>query len=127
MRKNITMRYAILACLALTFTTSCVYEEHILPPPPEGVSFADDVLPIFNASCNVSSCHDAAGPPPNLLPAVAYGSLFDGMYIDTIAPENSDLYLWMAGLKGLPMPPSGVNQRDVDIVLQWIHEGALNN
>ena len=39
------------------------------------VSFNDDVIPIFVASCLGIGCHEDGGPPPNLLPEKAYDEL----------------------------------------------------
>lgn len=58
---------------------------------------------------------------------VAYESLWSGNYIDTLVPDQSELYQWMSGLKGLPMPVEGANATNNAVVLQWIEQGALNN
>jgi len=114
-------------CFAMT--QSCKYDEvlPLEPDPGELISFTGDIIPIFNSSCNQSGCHNGAGHTPDLQPSVAYESLWGGNYIDTILPEQSDLYKWMAGQKGLPMPIEGVNALYVSKVLQWIEQGALNN
>ena len=127
MRNKSLFRYFILGSLSLILVASCVYDETVLPPPPAGVSFSKDVIPVFNSNCSLSGCHNGVDHAPDLRASAAYDALWEGGFIDTIAPENSGLYLWMAGLKGLPMPPSGVIQTDVDLVRQWIAEGALNN
>jgi hypothetical protein len=91
------------------------------------VSFAGDIIPIFNKSCNSSGCHNAGGIKPNLTPAGAYNALTTGNYLNTAVPESSELYLWMTGKKGTPMPTSGVNKDYNALVLAWIKQGALNN
>jgi hypothetical protein len=93
------------------------------------VSFSGDLIPLFNASCNMSGCHAKGGQKPDLTPDNAYTSLTNGGYIDVTNPENSSVYLWLTGKKGTPMPPggpsnpSGIN----DYMLAWIQQGALNN
>lgn len=108
---------------------SCKYDEvlPVEPDPGELISFAEDVIPIFNASCNAAGCHNATGVSPDLSPANAYGSLWSGAYLDTMIPEDSELYLWMSGARGIPMPVEGSNATYNLTVLQWIRQGALNN
>lgn len=91
------------------------------------VSFAADIVPIFNKSCNGSGCHSAGGVAPNLTAAGAYTALTGGNYLNTTAPQNSELYLWMTGKKGTPMPLSGPDKDYNALVLAWIKQGALNN
>ena len=91
------------------------------------VSFTGDIIPIFNSSCNISGCHSAGGKSPDLSAANAYTSLSNSGYINTSNPETSELYLWMTGKKGTPMPTSGVNKDYNALVLAWIKQGAQNN
>ncbi len=121
-----TTTIVLLTCL---FMMSCKYDEvlPVQPDPGVEVSFSSDVLLIFNSGCNVSGCHNGSGPDPDLRPSVAYESLWSGSYIDTMIPENSELYLWMTGARGLPMPLEGVNATYASTVLQWIEQGAIDN
>ena len=91
------------------------------------VSFGSDILPIVNSSCNTSGCHSAGGISPDLSAVNAYTSLSNGGYINNSDPKTSELYLWMTGKKGTPMPVSGVNKDYNALVLAWIKQGALNN
>jgi hypothetical protein len=130
MRNTKIMLCTSLIGLLLVFAASCKYDE-ILPEPVEpiepGVSFAEDLIPIFNEGCNTSGCHGVNEFDPDLSPANAYDALFEGGYIDTIMPENSLLYRWMRGDEGAPMPINGTNPTYNATVLAWIQEGALNN
>ena len=125
----IRVLWLVIPVVLIALMASCKYDDVIPVTPDPGipVSFSEDVIPIFNASCNVSGCHNGSGPAPNLLPAAAYDALWDGGYIDTIAPDNSELYLWMSGLRGLPMPIQGSNATYNATVLSWITQGALDN
>jgi hypothetical protein len=91
------------------------------------VTFANDLISIFNSSCNGSGCHSAGGKAPDLSAANAYNALMSGNYINSADPENSQLYLWMTGKKGTPMPVSGVNKEYNSLILAWIKQGAQNN
>jgi hypothetical protein len=89
------------------------------------VSFVNDIMPIFNKSCNGSGCHNAGGKAPVLVPANAYNNLSN--YINTNEPKNSELYLWMAGKRGTPMPLTGPVKDYNALILAWIKQGAQNN
>jgi hypothetical protein len=106
---------------------SCKYDEVLPFDPDPGVEvfFSQDILPIFDRSCNGAGCHNGS-IPPDLRPANAYDDLWLNGYINTGTPEQSELYLWMTNAKG-PMPPFGTNATDNATVLQWITQGALNN
>ncbi len=90
------------------------------------VSFSNDIAPILNNSCNISGCHNAGGIRPDLTVTNAYTSLTGG-YINTADPQASELYLWMTGKKGVPMPTSGINKDYNALILAWIKQGANNN
>lgn len=107
---------------------ACTYDE-VFPPdldPGQEISFSQEIVPIFDRSCNGAGCHNGSGAPPDLRPANAYDALWTGGYINIEIPEQSDLYLWMTEVKG-PMPPLGANATDNAVVLQWITQGAKNN
>ncbi len=91
------------------------------------VSFTTDIIPIFNSSCNTSGCHSPGGKSPDLTILNAYNSLTDGGYTNTGDPQTSELYLWMTGKKGTPMPVGGINKDFNSLVLAWIKQGAQND
>ena len=108
----------------------CYYDSVIFPGGGEvegEVYFSEHVIPILEKDCSISGCHNTGGQKPDLSNANAYSSLTTGNYIDVASPEDSELYLWMKGLKALAMPPSGTNATNTAIVLAWIQQGALNN
>jgi len=91
------------------------------------VTFSNDILTMFNKSCNLSGCHSAGAQTPNLTPAAAYNSLIIGNYINKTSPENSYIYLKMTGKKGTVMPVGGMNKDYNALILAWIKQGANNN
>src|SRR5215213_8404890 len=110
----------LFACLALFLTAASVAAQ------PSSVDFARDVQPIFREHCY--SCH---GPSQQLggfrldrrADAMRGGSQAD------IGPGNADgsrLYHRVAGTNlGSQMPPAGpLPSEQVDIIRQWIDEGA---
>jgi len=127
MKLNVKVQF-IFWVVAGLMATSCTYdkilEEEIVVTIP--VSFSADLIPIFNASCNMAGCHNGS-VAPDLRPSNAYNALISGNYVNTANPANSELYLWVTGKKSIPMPPSGPDAADNAIILAWIEQGALNN
>jgi hypothetical protein len=126
-------RFLTTVMVAVLFILSGCYKDRTVPNLDNGstitkqVSFASDIIPIFNSSCNMSGCHSSGGHSPNLIAANAYSSLTNGNYIDLDTPENSPIYLWMTGKKSTPMPVGGMNTTYNSLVLAWIKQGAKNN
>ncbi|HMV65659.1 MAG TPA: hypothetical protein PKA64_02320 [Myxococcota bacterium] len=107
-------------------------------------SFGADVLPILQVNCAISGCH--AGPELStgldLTTGQAYHHIVDVpsfqlATMDLIEPGNPDAsYLVRkvegsaeaAGGSGDLMPPGfGLPQGDIDVIRQWVTEGALQN
>lgn len=113
----------------LLWAPGCYYDKTVFIEEEETgeLSFAQDIIPLFNASCNVSGCHNAGGIPPVLTADKAYDALISGNYIDVDAPENSELYQWLTGKRSTPMPLSGPDPSINSKVLAWIKQGARDN
>ena len=121
---------AVLITLSIFFTcfTSCEWEQmQPIEELPENVSFINDIVPIFNQSCNSVGCHNAGGISPDLSEGNAYDVLISDDMLDLNNPENSVLYEEIINSKD-PMPLSGVLPKSqTDKILVWIREGANNN
>ncbi len=117
--------------VTLTLLASCYKDKTVIfntgNEVTRTVSFTGDILPIFNNSCNTSGCHVAGGRSPDLSAANAFISLTNGGFINTSDPLTSELYLWMSGKKGTPMPVSGINKDYNALILAWLKQGANNN
>jgi len=115
------------------FLQSCYKTATVIPKTDvevtRPVSLAADIIPIFEAKCNLSGCHNSGGIKPDLSVDKAFNSLSNGGYVDIGNPANSSLYLWLTGEKGSIMPPGGPNNPSNvnQLVLAWIKQGALNN
>ena len=97
-------------------------EKYIIPPPviEEGVSYAEQVQPVFDDKC--ISCH-SGGIPPDLTAEESYEFLTTNNYVDTLNPESSLIYT-----KLLSGAHAGrATEEDKLVILQWIKEGAQNN
>lgn len=121
------LNYFIAFSVLLTgLVSGCYYDETaVFQGLPQNVSFKNDVMPIFDSSCNSSGCHDAEGShSPILVADQAYDALLSGQYINTVEPEKSGLYVALQS----GMPPSGpLSDNEMKIILGWITEGAKDN
>lgn len=110
--------------------------------PGDGVSFASDVQPIFNANCTGKGCH--AFPAPSAMLDLAAGSAWESLVdVDSgqcnarkrVAPGqpgNSYLMDKLQGINlcfGTQMPKVGgpLSQADITTVSEWICRGAKDD
>lgn len=128
--KKLLQFATLLACVVMM--ASCEYdfiqpEPAPTPPDPtDTISFANDVVPIWdNNSC--TNCHKDGGiATPNLTAGNAYNSLTSMGLYNTDTPESSRIYTF-------PHPTTGehaykyANTTEAEIILQWITQGAENN
>ena len=99
------------------------------PTVPAQVSFSQDVLPIFKASC--FNCHGATVSIMGINLS-SYSAIIDTKAHPQLfvpgKPEESLLMNALRGSNGVQMPPSGTLPADkIAIVQQWITLGGLNN
>ncbi len=130
MLRNIKIYWFLIGVTALLMI-SCYKDKTIIFDTGDEITrtveFRNDIIPIFNNSCALAGCHNSGGKAPDLSDANAYNSLVNGSYVNTSNPENSELFLWMTGKRGSPMPLSGTNKDYNALVLAWIKQGAQNN
>lgn len=119
--------------ILLLILSGCYYhdETDVEPTPTNGtgseISFSTQVLPIFNAHCSLTSCHVTGGEKPNLEADQAYNNLFADNLINTQNPEASELIVRMRSISD-PMPTSGnLPQVQINIIVNWIAQGAKEN
>ncbi len=102
------------------------------PTGGDGVSFSAEVQPIFDANCG--ACHPPAGGL-DLSPAGSYSNLvsvvsteYGVMRVQPGDPYNSVLYGKASG-ESFPgaMPPVNLSAMEIETILLWIQEGALDN
>ncbi len=128
---GISIKFPILISVIL-FMTGC--ESKVVQPADIGdieVSFKSDLIPIFNRSC--VSCHETADdPPPILVSDVAYQKIIAGGYV---VPGNAEESLFYKRIIGDPdirggrtMPPGEkLPDAEIELIKQWIKQGAQNN
>ncbi len=109
------------ACLALT---GC-YFDVIIPEEvseTEVISFAEDIQPIFNATC--ISCHNGNIASPNLTSGNAYDELAGGGYLSVSSPEESGL---IQKLNSEHPYAGALTSAETQKLLNWMTQGALDN
>ncbi len=95
--------------------------------PASGISFANDISPIFASSCN--ECHGGkqtkAGLDLQTYESLMAGS-FDGVVI--VAGNSAESFLVQQVVEG-EMPKRGpkLTAEQIQIISDWIDAGALNN
>jgi len=118
--------YGGLVFLISVVLISC-YKDVILPPvvstkPPQFVSYSGDLQKIFTTNCALSGCHVKGAQVPYLTPDVSYQQLLGG-YVNTVKPQQSELYIMINGNMQVHIPDASDRQKIYD----WIRNGAPNN
>lgn len=105
--------------------SACEYDwvEPAVVTLPEKVSFASDIIPVFNKSCNMSGCHAQGATAPDLSAANAWNDLNQQGLINTETPAQSQLYTTLT-TGSMKKFSSDANNA---LILKWIEQGALNN
>ena len=110
-------------------------------PPPFGANFSEIQAEVFTPTCAVSGCHTGAAAPQGLRldEANSYGLLVDvaSMEVPSLLrvepgdPDNSYLIQKLEGTAdvGEQMPFGGtpLPQASIDVIRQWIIEGAVDD
>ena len=116
--------------IAVVFGFTGCYKDTILPEftidpdgPPQAVSFATDLAPIFNTKCALSGCHVSGAHKPYMNTAVSYQQIVNGGFVNTMIPKESVLYKMINGEMKEYMPSAADRQK----VYDWIRNGAPNN
>jgi len=122
-RFNSAIAIGAFAMMALLSGCEYDYVEPDNTPPPTTISFATDILPIFNAGCNGSGCHATGAFAPDLSPANAYNSLMQNNRINTADPATSPFYIKIS----TGSMKTFLSTNDAKLILAWIEKGALNN
>jgi hypothetical protein len=136
-RSSIALPLFLIAVISMT---GCEKDYNYVAPVPASpgggigggtttVSFATDIQPIFNASCNMAGCHSSGSNAPDLSAGGAYAGALS--VINTASPSNSELYLRISRPSSeegfMPEGGSALSDDKKAKILTWIQEGAQNN
>ena len=95
------------------------------------VSFSKDILPVFEANCAInSSCHIGSyslNDHVNLTDSMAYNTIESRGLIVVATPAASILYNQIATGIMPKAPYSKLSAAQINLVLNWIQQGAKNN
>ena len=93
------------------------------------VYFVQQVLPIFQSSCAMSGCHDAATHKEGVI-LDSYANIVTTGGIKVNSPTDSKIYKAMVEDGEDRMPPSPavpMTSAQLSLISKWIAQGALNN
>jgi hypothetical protein len=153
------MRIACVALAAVLVASACDQVSTSLPPEENPVSFAQDVQPIFTASCG-PTCHVATTTQPptkpmNLQAGAAYANIVNvqaaetdtSTLLDRIEPGDPEASYLIHKIQGthtaasvrgrgqrMPLacpvvtpPRACLTAEEIQLIRQWVVEGAANN
>jgi hypothetical protein len=117
--------------------------DFVVSAPPAQVSFSSQVQPIFDANCTGSMCHDANQPQEslNLTKGTSYGQLVgiaskecaSTQRVKAGSPDQSYLVWKLQGSGGcftgsrMPKGTAALSSTDIQLIRDWIANGAPNN
>ncbi len=126
----------LLAVFAVVLLSQCTYNFVVPFPEPdvpdpddpntELVSFATEIVPIFNNGNLCTSCHTTGKQAPDLTPEKAYASINSTRYINSASPEESKIYKY-ASPATTTHAQKKYNSAQAAKILLWIQQGAKNN
>ena len=126
MKKLIIVLGLVLFAMA-SFTITGCYRDVIVPPlpstAPQKVSFNKQIKPILSANCAKSGCHVPGAQKPYMDSTEAYTNLINGGFVNTIVPNQSEIYQMLNGAMQQYIPSNA----DVQLIYDWIRNGAPNN
>lgn len=132
--------------LTLFFVTSVLVvscERRYIEPFPttpviKKISYSQEIEPLFTPDC--TSCHNNGGTFPDLTIGASYGELLTGTPVictsynsclDTLNPTSSLLYNKLLPSPTcnarMPLLASPWSSAKIQLVLDWIDQGAHNN
>ena len=101
--------------------------------PPNNVSYAEHIQPIFDFKCNSSGCHDGSSNETDIILTSWANTTANPLVVFPGEPDNSILVWAIEGQNGaLIMPPltypvTPLTEMQRDGIKTWIKEGAKNN
>ena len=99
---------------------------------PDSTYFLNDILPLLNAHCGISGCHDPASASDGVI-LTEYSLIISTADVDPGDPGGSDLYDVITETdpdKMMPPPGSGIDPltaAEIALIFDWISQGAQEN
>jgi len=133
---SLRMRIVLLVFLISSFA-SCTHDP--LPPrdfqtdgpcDPNVTYFNNEVLPLLNSTCATTGCHDTETAKEGVI-LTNYNDVINTGEVRLYKPEESELYkVLVTAESDEKMPPPGslqLTQSQIDLIYNWIKQGASNN
>jgi len=137
------------------FCAGCVLAGCPEPPAPADPSLARDVLPLFSSTCSFSSCHGGSSPQaalrlgpesavtPSLVQSVLVNvpTRVDALLL-RVKPGDADASFLIRKVEGrfadlrcfpdhcgerMPQRTQSLSERDVQLLRNWVTQGAKEN
>jgi len=96
------------------------------PCPPGVINFNREILPLIASGCAFSGCHDAATAEEDVI-LDSYANIMKE--VKAGKPDQSALYTYLIAPIDDIMPPppySAFTQPQIDLVKEWILQGAMD-
>ena len=124
--------YSFLPLAAFVLASTAYADQPLASSDQKTVSYYHDVRPLFQARCQ--GCHQPAKPGGQFV-MTAFDHLLSGgeSELPAIVPENPDesnlleLITPVDGAAEMPKEGDPLDERQVNMIRQWIAEGAVND
>ena len=107
---------------------SCTHKPQEVSP---NVSFSMDIIPIFKSSCAINGgCHlgaNGTNDEINFDSSAAYNSIITKHLVSTGNPSSSILYVEVSSGIMPKSPYNALSTTQINLILDWIKQGAANN
>ncbi|MCA6364461.1 MAG: hypothetical protein IM638_15595 [Bacteroidetes bacterium] len=116
---------AVIILSGIALATGCKHEPVL---PDREVSFANEILPIIQASCQHNGCHGTTNTSEFTL--LDYNDVIENGDVKPGNAADSDIYKVVTGRDNefMPLPPyPALSKRQTTLLLVWIEQGAKNN
>ena len=132
--KGIKRLFALSVLTGIIGISSCYNDkaDKLYPAPPIStcdtttITFAHDIMPILNASCNVSGgCHDASGATTSGFDFTTYAGIqSQATYAILVNDIN---FTPTSRHHEMPKSLPKISQCDINKITRWVNLGSLNN
>lgn len=120
--------------LAIFVIASCTYkyeDPDFVPAPPIDttvvISFATQIVPIWNDGNNCTACHKPGGTSPDLTPANAYSQITSKNLVVANDLAGSKIYYFPNPTNTASHTWKKYTSAQAELVAAWINQGAKNN
>lgn len=100
------------------------------PCSPDTVYFTNTILPLFISNCAKGGCHDATTAEKGII-LNSYSNIINTGDVRPYEPSHGDIVEKITetnlGERMPPLPNDGLTPEQINMIVQWINQGARNN